>query len=133
MKITESSLKAIIKECLKEVLSEMVLQEHQTTTTQRTQQTNPLIGLIAASAAKGDPEQRKLYEGILTDAVLNSRESEVIPADALNQFKQQQSQQQQPSGPQANNTSKYPNRWAELAFSNNSSELTGLLASKMSD
>ena len=132
MKITESSLKAIIKECLKEVLSEMVLQEHQTTTTQRTQQTNPLIGLIAASAAKGNPEQKKLYEGILTDAVLNSRDSEVIPADALNQFKQQQSQQQ-PSGPQANNTSKYPNRWAELAFNNNSSELTGLLASKMSD
>ena len=112
------------------------MQEHHTVQRTSVQQSNPLISLIAASASKGNPEQAKLYEGLLTDTVINNRDSDVIPVDALNQLRQQQKPQPQQSSselPQANNSSKYPNRWAELAFNNNTSELTGLLASKMSD
>jgi len=124
MKITESTLKAIIKECLKEVLSEVLVEQQQQRTTSSQ---NPLINLIAAGVARGNPEQMKLYEGILTDAVQNNRDGDVIPIDAMNQLQQKP----QPNQQHVAKDPKYPNRWAELAFNTSTSELGGLLASKM--
>lgn len=80
MKIQKTEFKAIIKECLKELINEGalnqilagVLSEQTTVPTQQTMAVNPLVKAAAYQTAGGNPQQAALMEQIFADTAVNS-------------------------------------------------------------
>jgi hypothetical protein len=80
MKIQKTEFKAIIKECLKELINEGALNqivagvfsEQSTVSAQQLAVSNPLIKAAAIQTAGGNPQQVALMEQIFADTAVNS-------------------------------------------------------------
>lgn len=80
MKIQKTEFKAIIKECLKELINEGalnqilagVLSEQSSVATQQYAASNSIVKAAAMQTAGGNPEQAALMEQIFADTAVNS-------------------------------------------------------------
>lgn len=121
MKITRSELKGIIKECLRELMTEGVLPQparHPTINQRVASQAQ----MIAERASGGDPRQAKILESVLMDTALESETSS--QGVMLTEIQQQLPPAQGLSRPPTKNGM---GRWAELAFGDYKPQLRGFV------